>query len=119
MRNPDLVLAEIERALSLVLDRTAGLSKSELAADPMLQLGIERALEIVSEAVRHLPQAVLDRRADIRWRDIRNLGNVLRHEYWRVDPETVWNIVANELPRLLEAVLELRAGLTGPGMSDP
>jgi uncharacterized protein YutE (UPF0331/DUF86 family) len=29
-----------------------------------------------------------------------NFGNLLRHAYHRVDPQAVFNIVAQELPRL-------------------
>ena len=49
------------------------------------------------------------------WVDIRGIGNVLRHEYDGVDPDTVWRIIASgDLAALKEAVgaavAKLRAG---------
>jgi uncharacterized protein with HEPN domain len=38
------------------------------------------------------------------WRDIRGIGNWLRHGYNRVDPETIWNTVEDDLPPLKLAV---------------
>lgn len=46
-----------------------------------LQLGVERSLEIISEAVRHLPEELLATQPDVRWPDVRALGNLIYHEY--------------------------------------
>jgi uncharacterized protein with HEPN domain len=82
-----------------------------LANDLFRQRGIERTLEIISEAVQHLPDEMLATRPDIPWSDVRAIGNVIRHEYWRVDPNVVWRIVEDDLPPLREAVAALLAGL--------
>jgi len=39
------------------------------------------------------------------WRNIRGIGYWLRHRYDRVDVETVWNTVADDLPPLRSGVL--------------
>ena len=38
------------------------------------------------------------------WRDVRGIGNWLRHQYDRVKPETVWNTITDDLPLLKSAV---------------
>jgi len=38
------------------------------------------------------------------WHNIRGLGNWLRHRYDRVDVETAWNTVIDDLPPLRSAV---------------
>jgi uncharacterized protein with HEPN domain len=38
------------------------------------------------------------------WRNVRGIGNWLRHQYDRVDVETIWQTVADELPALQAAM---------------
>ena len=40
---------------------------------------VERAVEIISEASRRLPESVKERRPEIPWRKIAGVGNVLSH----------------------------------------
>jgi len=42
---------------------------------------IERCIEVISEASRRLPEAWKARHPHIRWRNVADIGNVLRHEY--------------------------------------
>jgi uncharacterized protein with HEPN domain len=112
-RRHDLVLEEILDAIDLAQGAVAGLSQVAFARDRFRQRGIERTLEIISEAVRHLPDDLLARRPEIAWPDVRALGNVVRHEYWRVDPAIIWRIVVDDLPSLRLAVTALLADTRG------
>ena len=40
---------------------------------------VERGVEIISEASRHLSQELKDRHPHIPWRNVAGIGNVLRH----------------------------------------
>lgn len=66
---------------------------------------VERAMQIISEAVRALPPELTERYPDIEWTKIAAIGNVLRHEYERIDPQTMWEIATERLPEL-EIVIE-------------
>jgi uncharacterized protein with HEPN domain len=88
----------------LIEKAAAGHDLASLSADRFLQLGIERLLEIISEAVRHLPHDILASRPDIAWPGIRAIGNLMRHEYWRIDPDIVWTVVSDDLPALRNAI---------------
>ena len=64
---------------------------------------------IVSEASRHIAD---DRRASfpaIPWRDIADTGNFVRHVYFRVNRERVWNIYDVHFPRLRPVVEKMIA----------
>jgi uncharacterized protein with HEPN domain len=63
----------------------------------------ERALEIISEASQHLPDAMKSKASDVPWREIAAIGNVLRHEYHRVDDEIVYTIATRQLDDLERA----------------
>jgi len=83
----DDILTAIEEIESLL----AGLSKEEFALDRLRRLALERLFEILSEASRHIPKDMKGA-ADVPWRDVADLGNLLRHAYHRVDVDILWNM---------------------------
>jgi uncharacterized protein with HEPN domain len=77
--------------------------------DPRTQYAVQRALEIISEASRRLPQELRDRHPQLPWRAIMGVGNVYRHDYDNVAEEFVWRTVHESLPALL-AVIDVEIG---------
>jgi uncharacterized protein with HEPN domain len=93
----------------------AGMSFEDYLANPLVRRGVERCIEIVSEASRHIPE---DRKAahpEVPWRDIAGIGNVLRHGYRLVDHGIVWSAVRDDLPALRLVVEAIRQELEEPG----
>lgn len=69
-----------------------------------MQRAVERGLEIISEASRHVPADLTALTPEIPWRQIAAIGNLLRHEYQRADLKATWNIVKEHLPPLTVAI---------------
>jgi uncharacterized protein with HEPN domain len=65
-----------------------------------------RALEIISEASRRLPDELRERHPQLPWREIRDAGNIYRHNYDNVAESLVWDTVRLHLPDLMRVVLE-------------
>jgi len=72
-------------------------------------MGIERAIEILSEASRHLPDDLLATEPGIPWKRVRGVGNVLRHEYHRIAAEVIWDVAVSDLPPLKAALIRFRS----------
>lgn len=108
-RRLEPVLQEISDAIDGVLSATNGKSFTEFQSNWLLQRGVERALEIISEASRHLPDEALELAPEIPWRQIRAIGNILRHQYHSVADEIVWAVVENDLVPLRLAVEKIKA----------
>jgi uncharacterized protein with HEPN domain len=83
---------------------TNELTFDQFNGDRFLRLGIERCLEIISEASRHIPQAAKDRHPQIPWQRVADIANRIRHAYHAVDSQIVWEIVSHELAALKAAV---------------
>jgi uncharacterized protein with HEPN domain len=69
----------------------------------------ERAIQIVSEAARALPEELRTRYPDAPWADIIAIGNPLRHEYHRIDDKVLWETATVDLPKLQPIILRMIA----------
>lgn len=67
----------------------------------------ERALEIIGEASKNLPQELKNRHPDVPWRDIAGMRDVLAHGYFEISPEIVWKTVKNDLENLKTAIEQM------------
>ncbi len=85
--------------------------RDSFAADEVAVAAMERFVERISEASRRLDPALKALEPVIPWADIAGIGNVLRHDYDRVDLVILWNIATRDLPMLEEAVRRLLTGL--------
>jgi uncharacterized protein with HEPN domain len=112
-RSTKIYLHDIAEAIRMIEEAMAGRSLPEFAADMFRRRAIERALEIVSEASRHIPEDLLADHQQIPWRGVRDLGNVLRHAYHAVEAERLWAIIVDDLPALKAAVGAMQAKLAG------
>jgi uncharacterized protein with HEPN domain len=69
-------------------------------ADWQRQWLVERGVEIISEASRHLTAALKARHPDIPWQKVAGIGNVLRHDYGSIAAPVMWTLVRDSLPQL-------------------
>ena len=72
-------------------------------ADWQRQWLVERGVEIISEASRHLTDELKARHPEIPWRKVAGIGSVLRHDYESIAAPVMWKLVQADLP-LLEKV---------------
>ena len=111
----DLIVEEmldyIEQARAYAQDMTF----EQYLADQKTQRAVERCIEVVSEASRHIPDEIKSRHPQIPWVDVAGIGNILRHEYHNVAARIVWETVRVHLPQLLAVVRAIEAELPGDG----
>ncbi|MHA3723922.1 HepT-like ribonuclease domain-containing protein [Leucobacter sp. HY1910] len=66
----------------------------------MAEDAIERNLQIIGEAANHLSASFTAARPEIPWTQIRGFRNILVHQYFGVDADTVRDVVETYLPPL-------------------
>jgi uncharacterized protein with HEPN domain len=93
-------IADIMEAIELIRSELAGTTLQSLASDRRKQWLVERGIEIISEASRHLRDELKARHPQIPWSKVAAIGNVLRHEYERVAHDVFWRVVHDDLPPL-------------------
>nr|CAD6422404.1 hypothetical protein REQ54_02361 [Rhizobium sp. Q54] len=107
-RDVQLILDDILEMIALIERTVSGQMRAEIERDHILNLGIQRAIEIISEASKHIPKDLLEQAPEIPWPSIRGMGNVLRHEYHRIADDVFWNVIQHDLPVLKQAILGMK-----------
>jgi uncharacterized protein with HEPN domain len=79
-------------------------------------LAVELGIEIISEASRQVPDELKLQYRHIYWQEIAGIGNLIRHEYGRIDDRIMWRVVQKYLPELKVVVLDM-LNLQGPPKS--
>jgi len=72
---------------------------------------VEHGLLIVTEAAKALLAELKATHPEIPWRQLEAFGNFLRHEYQRVDPQTLWRIATVDLKALEPTARAMLAAL--------
>ncbi|MBE7203987.1 MAG: DUF86 domain-containing protein [Parafilimonas terrae] len=108
-RNPLLRLEHIRDEIQAILAATADINREDFMDSYVLRRTTEHAVLIISEAVKAVPGEMTDRYPGPPWADIRGIGNILRHEYYAVDPLVLWNILTTHLPALALVVEQMIA----------
>jgi uncharacterized protein with HEPN domain len=113
-RSIALRLFDIRQAIAFIEDALQGKTVDDYLDTMILRLSIERAIEIISEASRHIPDELKANHPDIHWRGIAGIGNVLRHDYQGVEAEIMWRAAIQDIPPLKAVIDTMIAALPSP-----
>jgi len=113
-RNPSPVLIEMLTALEGIRQATKGKTFEQFRDDWVLRHAVQRGIEIISEASRHLPDELLATQPHIPWQNIKGVSNLLRHEYHKIADPIIWAVVTEHLPPLRLAVASMLDDLNFP-----
>src|SRR5260370_22561225 len=103
-KHPAQSLRDILENIDAIGDFTAGMDFDAFVSSRRTRYAVTRALEIISEASRRLPDDVKSRHSALDWPAIAAAGNVYRHEYETVDDALIWHTVNHSLDELAAAV---------------
>lgn len=81
-----------------------GLDKEHFFNDEMRKRAFVRSLEIIGEAIKHLPPTLREQYPQIPWRSITGMRDRLIHGYFGINYEVVWETLTLEIPKLAETI---------------
>ncbi|MGH9335847.1 MAG: HepT-like ribonuclease domain-containing protein [Vicinamibacteria bacterium] len=93
-------LQDILESCEKVRQYSVGMTREQLRDDDMRYDALLRRLLLIGEATKHVPPSVRNRFPEIEWRAIAGLRDVLIHAYFRIDDDTVWDVIHNDIPKL-------------------
>lgn len=107
MKDSQIFLKHILESISDIETYLRDVSITDFMANKEKQDAVIRRVEIIGEAVRHLPEDFRKKYPEIPWQDIAGMRSKLIHEYFGVDYDLVWVVVKKDLPIFKEQIKEL------------
>lgn len=98
---------DILESIQKIQEYTKGASLESLQGDRKTVDAVVRNLTIIGEAARHIPVEIQTRYPAIPWDDMRDMRNVVVHEYFRVSYPILWRTIQSNLPPLVEQLQSL------------
>lgn len=99
-------LEEILENGGRILSYVDGMDQQSFGADQKTIDAVERCLMRMSEAAYKLGAELDGRYPSAGWRNLRGLGNPLRHQYDMIRPEEIWTGIQVALPAILASAQE-------------
>ena len=106
-RDPSLRLEDILEATELIEFYLQGFDEEKFRQDRRTVDAVTRNLEIIGEAVKHLPEALLATEPEIPWRAIAGIRDILAHAYFRTEDSIIWDTATMHLTPLKQATQRL------------
>lgn len=108
-RDYKLYLDDISECCENVRRYTGGITFEDFSADRKTIDAVVRNLEIIGEAVKNIPDEVLQTQPEIEWKEIARLRDLITHYYFKIKLTVVWDIIQNRLAELEVAVGQMLA----------
>lgn len=109
--DPHVRLRHMLDAAKEVADFTTGRKRSDLDSDQMLLRALSMSTGILGEAASRLDTTIQQKYSHIPWRQIIGMRNFLFHEYFRVDPDILWDTATKAIPPLIPQLEQILADL--------
>lgn len=97
---------------SMVSNVTQPTGREAFDKDELIQTWMIHHIEIIGEAASKLSAEFRGRYGDIPWPEIVAMRNIIAHEYFGIDLDTVWQVVERDLPGLKRRLKDISLTLT-------
>jgi uncharacterized protein with HEPN domain len=105
--NPLIFLQHIFSSIELIEEYLYKVSAEKFKHTPAIQDQVLYRLMIIGEAVKNMPEEIKKRHAEVPWKAIAGLRDILIHQYFGIDLDEVWLILTKRLPILKNQIQKI------------
>ncbi|MFA4825333.1 MAG: DUF86 domain-containing protein [Methanoregula sp.] len=106
-REVKLYLSDIDDAISAIQSYTGGITYEQLASDRKTREAIILNFVVIGEAIKKIPQEILDHHPDVPWKEFAGMRDKMVHGYFQISTTIVWETSRHDLGPLAATVKEL------------
>ncbi len=110
-RDLKLFLQDILEASQHIVQFVEGFDYLKFQNDDKTTSAVIRKLEIIGEAVKHVPDAIKEKSPSIKWKAVAGMRDRLIHGYFGVDYSLVWDTTQRDIPKLIAEISQLLTDL--------
>jgi len=100
-------IEDVLQSINLIEEFTKDLTYEEFFRDIKTSYAVVRAIEIIGEATKNIPDEIKAELPHIPWRKMAGIRNKIAHEYFGISLKIVWNVAKDELPKLKDDIAKL------------
>ena len=104
LRKDKFRLEHILEAIDRLETHAGNLSREELESDVLRYYGIVKNIEIIGEAANLLTKEFRSEHAEVPWRDMVDMRNLLIHGYITTNAAYIWDTYTDDLPVLRQQI---------------
>ena len=90
-----------------LIARSQGVSYETFSVDETLRRAFVRAIAIIGEAAKKVPEDFRAAHPSVEWRAMAGMRDRLIHDYFGVDDELVWDVVQKRVPVLRDQIASI------------
>ena len=93
-------LEHMLEAIERIFRFAEGLSQEDFSKNEMAQFAIIKNFEIIGETAYNVSKELKRAYPDTEWRKIIAFRHILVHDYYKINPQIVWNAIEHKLDGL-------------------
>lgn len=106
-KDENIFLSHILENCAVIEEKIKGVAEEQFHTSSDLQDILIRRVEVIGEAVKHLPKDFTTQHSEIPWKNIAGMRDMLIHHYFEVDYNLLWTTVSEIIPPFKKQIEEL------------